>query len=158
VTRLWLCAAGGGFAAVSLVAFAAEPMWHVTPTKIEDFPGGFRRYFRNPADSPDTTRFLFQSSDETSPVREALIGIDGTKFLLRGVVLRVQRKVKVSEGIGDTLYQRFVGKGIDVEIDATVTYVCQGSENCEETAYRATLKVTKDGGSRTIDVVGDCGV
>ena len=146
---------------VPIVTLAADPSWRVTPTKVEDYPGGFRCYFRSPAEKPDTPRFLFQANDENGDQRaqeRGLIGIDGVKIVLERVVLRRRNKSKGPPNVGDQLHERFTAADIDVVLDATVTYVCHGSDNCEETAYRARLKVTKDGGSRTINVVGDCGV
>jgi len=102
---------------------------------------------------------MFQANDENGddPLH-GLIGIDLAKVGLDRVDLHRQSKKKNSDNVGDQLHERFTAPGIEVTLDATITYVCQGSENCEVTTYRAKLKVTKDGGSRVIDVVGDCGV
>jgi hypothetical protein len=150
-------------AVVPIAALAGGPSWHVTPTKVEDYPGGFRCYFWNPSEKPDSPRMMFQTNDENGEADahalHALIGINGAKIVLDRVDLRRKSKKEDLDSVGDQLYERFTAAGIEVVLDATVTRACPAdSENCEVTEYRAKLKVTKDGGSRTIEVVGDCGV
>jgi hypothetical protein len=146
-------------AVVPLIALAAEPSWRITPTKVEDYPGGFRCYFHSPSESPDTPHILFQTNDEGGDDTHALIGIDGTKVLLDRVDLRRRSKNKNSDSVGDRLQVRFTGHDVSVVLDATITGACPAnSENCEDTQYRAKITVTKDGSSESLDVVGDCGV
>jgi hypothetical protein len=146
-------------AVVPIVTLAAEPTWHVSTTKVEDYPGGFRCYFSAPTDKRDPPLPLFQANDDTSTDRHALIGIDGQRLVLDRVSLHVHSKDKTRVTLGDRLVERFVGKGVEVLLDATVTGACSPDdrENCEVTTYRAKLKVTKDGASRVLDLVGDCG-
>ena len=147
------------FAAVApILAFAAEPTWHVSTTTYKDYGPGFRCAFWGPKDGRDTPGLLFQADDETVTDRRALIGIDGTPLLLSGVDLRVKNKRRDLYSIGDSLFERFEGKGVTAVVDATVTGACPANaESCEVTKYRAKLTVTKDGSSRVLEVVGECG-
>ena len=146
-------------AVVPLIALAAEPSWQVTPTKVEDYPGGFRCYFHSPSESPDTPHILFQTNDEGGDHTHALIGIDGMKVLLDRMDLRRRSKKRNFDSVGDRLRMRFSGHDVSVVLDATITGACPAdSENCEDTQYRAKITVTKDGSSRSVDLVGDCGV
>lgn len=155
VTRKFL---GQVLSVVPIVTLAAEPTWHISATKVEDYPGGFRCYFSSPTDKKDPPSPLFQANDDTSPDSHALIGIDGRKLVLERVSLDVSYKHKNRVTLGDKLMERFVGKQVDVILDATVTGACSpNEENCEVTTYRAKLKVTKNGTSRVLDLVGDCG-
>jgi hypothetical protein len=140
-----------------ITCLAAADSFKVTPTTSADYEPGFRCSFWSPGQET-SGESLLQADDDSVPSPKALIGIDGTKYMLSSKSITWHRKRKDDLNIGDAMVLRFDDKAVGVIVRAAVTWMCpRGDEGCEITRYRAKIKVTFQGVTKTVAADGSCG-
>jgi hypothetical protein len=144
-------------AGMVFASLAAAASFQVTPTTSADYEPGFRCSFWLPSKERSGDSLL-QADDDSVPAPKALIAINGAKHMLTSKGITWRRKKKDDVNVGDVMLLRFDDEAVNVSVNAAVTWVCpRGAEGCEITRYRAKMRVSFQGMSRTVVTHGSCG-
>ena len=138
--------------AISTTTTQGPRVGNIKDNRIAD---GCGCYFQFPGSKRSSEKYMFFSSVEERPEKEAWMNIDGQDVKLK---LTSKTDPKGREKVGSRSSRTYTAEGIRLDVTYVATRVCGvNEESCESTDYNATFKLMVRGVQRTIKAVGGCG-